>query len=188
MADSEKPKKSRRNKINYMKKILFLLFFALKLSAQDNVYFQNLDGTKSTYAIQTIKKFTISNNKILIHFTDGTTSERGLEELQNYKFQQTTENNSAIKPIESNKDMDLNIYPNPFSKQLNIKFNLAKSSTILIMIYDVQGKKVEEYNLGKRIIGSHSHIISTNNLPSGDYIISLVGDQSIVNKKITKQL
>jgi len=171
-----------------MRKILFLLFFALKLSAQDNVYFQNLDGTKSKYPIQTIKKFTTSNNKILIHFTDGTTSERGLEELQNYKFQETSENNSTIKPAGDNKDMDLSIYPNPFSKQLNIKFNLAKSSTIIIMIYDIQGKKMEEYNLGKRIIGSHSHIISTNNLPVGDYIISLVGEQSIINKKITKQL
>jgi hypothetical protein len=169
-----------------MKKILSLLFFALKLSAQENVYFQNLDGTKSTYPIQTIKKFTTSNNKILIHFTDGTISERDLEELQNYKFQETTENNSTIKPSGDNKDIDLSIYPNPFSKQLNIKFNLAASSTILIIIYDIQGKKIEEYNLGKCIIGSQSHVISTKNFPSGDYIISLVAGQSIINKKITK--
>lgn len=171
-----------------MKKILFLLFFASKLSAQDNIYFKNLDGSKTNYPIQSIKKVTVNDNKLLIYFIDGTVSERNLVELQNYKFQEATDNNSSISTLISKNIYEFDAFPNPFSKQINIKFTLSKSEFVSVYIYDINGKKIQDYSLGKLIAGKHSQTFTIGDLPNGEYIISLKGDQSIVNKKIVKQL
>jgi hypothetical protein len=173
-----------------MKKILliYLSVLSIEMYSQDNVYFQNLDGTKSTYPIQTIKKFTISNNKILINFTDGTTSERGLEELQNYKFQEATDNNSSISALVSKNIYEFDAYPNPFDKQINVKFTLSKPEFVIVNICDINGKKIQDFSLGKLVAGKHSQTLSIGDLPYGEYIVSLKGDQTIVNKKIVKQL
>lgn len=171
-----------------MKKTLYLLFIVLNLNAQDNIYFKNLDGSKSNYPIQSIKKVTVNNNKLLIHFVDGTISERDLVELQNYKFQEVIDNNSSISTVFSKNIYEFDAFPNPFGKQINIKFTLSKSEFVTVYIYDINGKKIQDFSLGKLIAGKHSQTITVGDLPNGEYIISLKGDQSIVNKKIVKQL
>lgn len=167
---------------------MILSIISVEMYSQDNIYFKNLDGSKSNYPIQSIKKVTVNDNKLSIHFIDGTVNERNLVELQNYKFQEATDNNSSINPLISKNIYEFDVFPNPFGKQITIKYTLSKSELVTVYIYDINGKKIQDYNLGKLLAGKHSQTISVGDLPNGEYIISLKGDQSIVNKKIVKQL
>ena len=172
-----------------MKRLLMILsIISVEMYSQDNIYFKNLDGSKSNYPIQSIKKVTVNDNKLSIHFIDGTISERDLVELQNYKFQEVIDNNSSISTVISKNIYEFDAFPNPFGKQINVKFTLSKPEFVIVNICDINGKKIQDYSLGKLVAGKHSQTLSIGDLPYGEYIISLKGDQTIVNKKIVKQL
>jgi hypothetical protein len=68
----------------------------------------------------------------------------------------------------------LTIYPNPFCKEVTIKFNLSKTDTISLNLLDIVGT-------------NKKNIITEAILPSGDYTIYLQGD-SIVNGVYVLQL
>jgi hypothetical protein len=68
----------------------------------------------------------------------------------------------------------LNVYPNPFNPQTNIRFETSERSYTEITIYDVTGREVA--NIFKDIIepGSYNFRWNASNLPSGMYFIRTI--------------
>ena len=46
-------------------------------------------------------------------------------------------------------------YPNPFNPVVNVQFGLPKEAPVNILIYDVAGRLISEYNVGNRSAGWH---------------------------------
>jgi hypothetical protein len=64
-------------------------------------------------------------------------------------------------------------YPNPFSEQAIVRFNLDKSSSVSFDIYDITGKSVRSINAGHFAAGENSFVIQRSNLRSGMYILRM---------------
>jgi hypothetical protein len=77
-------------------------------------------------------------------------------------------------------------YPNPFNPSTTVKFNLAKSGNVSLVIYNIMGQVVKKVvdNVYKNQ-GEYSYKINMDRLSSGVYFYSLIqADQKITKKMI----
>jgi len=86
---------------------------------------------------------------------------------------------------ELNKNVDISVYPNPFTSQSKVIINSNLNTTNYnITIYNLVGEKV----FTKTISNSNQFIIDRNNLISGTYILSIkANDQIIKTEKLIIQ-
>jgi len=94
------------------------------------------------------------------------------------------ENNMNIQTI--------NIFPNPFSSDLKIKFNLRKTCHVRIVIYSIEGKLIktianEEKPLGSITVSWNGTNRYGNRVDSGIYILKIETDSNVVSKSIILQ-
>ncbi len=64
-------------------------------------------------------------------------------------------------------------YPNPFNPSTNIKFDIAKSLDVKLIIYDIIGQQVQTLVNGKLNAGYYSIPFNNNSLASGVYFYEL---------------
>ncbi|MCF7832590.1 MAG: T9SS type A sorting domain-containing protein [Candidatus Marinimicrobia bacterium] len=64
-------------------------------------------------------------------------------------------------------------YPNPFNPLTTIAYSLDKPSFVNIVIYDLQGKLIQNIIQGYRNAGEHEIIFDGTKLPSGVYVYGL---------------
>ena len=95
-----------------------------------------------------------------------------------------TENEKRIVP----ENISLNAYPNPFNPQITINFDLPYRNKIVLDIFDMNGRLVDNVLNGFFEKGHHSHIwdplSNKHTLSSGIYIVSLNGEGMRANNKI----
>lgn len=83
---------------------------------------------------------------------------------------------TGIKPIvASSLKVNMNIYPNPMNVGGTISFTLPSVDKVSLTIYDMQGKAVKEIPVQNSAPGEHSVNISTQDMPAGVYLATLVG-------------
>jgi len=81
-------------------------------------------------------------------------------------------------------------YPNPFNSETVIPYKLKKESDIQVTIYDILGKVVRKFNVGRQSVGSHNVLWDGHNnfgqkVASGIYFYRLqAGGESQVKKMI----
>ncbi|MCH8330979.1 MAG: T9SS type A sorting domain-containing protein [Bacteroidetes bacterium] len=85
--------------------------------------------------------------------------------------------------ISNEKDLDFNVYPNPFSDELIIETPLAATRAMTIRISDLMGRQlyIHQAKPGERVR------IDGSKLPAGMYIVDLITDQARVSKKMVRQ-
>lgn len=91
-----------------------------------------------------------------------------------------TEESSAVL-----QSIELSAYPNPFNENINIEFKGNSEQELLLSVYDLTGRKMEEKIIP---VGTENIIIQTDNYSKGMYLVSLKnGNEVISSKKIIKQ-
>ncbi|HEY9166213.1 MAG TPA: T9SS type A sorting domain-containing protein [Candidatus Kryptonia bacterium] len=73
-------------------------------------------------------------------------------------------------------------YPNPFNPGTTVSFDLKKTSTVAIDIYNTLGQRVEELNYGTLTSGRYSESINMSRFASGVYFYRIVA-QGIDNER-----
>jgi len=68
-------------------------------------------------------------------------------------------------------------YPNPFNSSTTITFGLSKLAPTRIGIYGLDGRLIDEMDLGKMEAGEHTAVWNAQELPGGMYIIKLDTDE-----------
>ncbi|OFX32607.1 MAG: hypothetical protein A2X08_08710 [Bacteroidetes bacterium GWA2_32_17] len=94
---------------------------------------------------------------------------------------------NGIADNNMNKEQIINVYPSPFSSQLNVEFISEKSNNISIEIIDILGKTV--YKTNKNIIPNDYNIIKINNindLNSGIYFVKIQTQSGSYKKLVVK--
>ncbi|MBS1493260.1 MAG: T9SS type A sorting domain-containing protein [Bacteroidetes bacterium] len=76
-------------------------------------------------------------------------------------------------------------YPNPFNPVTNIKFDIAKSGPVKILIYDLLGKEVSVVLNRQLSPGRYVIDFNAQNLSSGIYFYKLITDEFVSIKKMT---
>ena len=82
--------------------------------------------------------------------------------------------------------INFEVYPNPFSSNMNIKFESKSSGRIRLDIYNVRGTKVLKVFDKTLSSGNHDFNVNTSRLLSGTYFIHLISNESLVVKKMVK--
>jgi hypothetical protein len=75
-------------------------------------------------------------------------------------------------------------YPNPFNPSTVIGFDLPKSSTVKITVYDILGNEVQQLANGVQSAGYHSVTFNAQNLASGMYFYKIQAGTFIQTKKM----
>jgi hypothetical protein len=77
-------------------------------------------------------------------------------------------------------------YPNPAIDQLNLHFNLPEETSVSIQLIDVNGKVLDENDLGNYPLGSHDYNFTLPaDLSSGVYLYKLITNKTtIVNQLV----
>lgn len=68
--------------------------------------------------------------------------------------------------------MNLNAYPNPFSSQLTLEYELTERSEVTVKIYNESGVLMDILDHGKKPAGTHSVVYNANSLNDGVYFVS----------------
>ncbi len=74
---------------------------------------------------------------------------------------------------DNNNAFGLEVYPNPSSEVLNLRFNLVHTSPVFAAIYDMSGKLVSVVSNSNRLAGNHQLSYDLKGLKSGMYQVLL---------------
>ncbi|OYU96205.1 MAG: hypothetical protein CFE21_07280 [Bacteroidetes bacterium B1(2017)] len=89
--------------------------------------------------------------------------------------------------IESTNHL-FNAWPNPASDHVTFGFKLIETAQIKIQLRDLNGKLLQEIDLGNKAEGNHQTSIQTSNYPAGIYLYQmLVNDVPLMGKKLVLQ-
>lgn len=85
---------------------------------------------------------------------------------------------SVTKKMETKDNSDIvMVYPNPFSKEMNLRINMEAAAKVQIYIHNMEGQNVYQYNAGVLPQGKQ-HLAIQPNLKKGTYIIKVfVGEK-----------
>jgi hypothetical protein len=88
--------------------------------------------------------------------------------------------------IDEREQSYLNIYPNPSKGDVQIEIDLNKTSDVMVKIYDLHGKEIQNLNLGKQVEGKLITRINKDgiHLAKGIYFVQLFVDKEIITKKL----
>ena len=82
---------------------------------------------------------------------------------------------TTTKAVVEMQQLDLNIAPNPARDFTNLTFNLAKASTVNMIIYDMSGRAVESMIQGQAMnAGWHQVQYTPQSIKSGMYYVCLL--------------
>ena len=64
-------------------------------------------------------------------------------------------------------------YPNPFNSKTKIRYSLSVLSDVKLILYNVLGKKVKEFELTSKDIGIHDYTLTLGDLSTGIYFCKM---------------
>ena len=91
------------------------------------------------------------------------------------------ESNNGVDEISSPV---LSNYPNPFNPTTTIKYQLAESGNVRLVVTNSLGEEVNVLEEGLKEAGEYSVEFNSENLPSGIYICSLITNRGITSNKM----
>lgn len=90
---------------------------------------------------------------------------------------------TSAETLEGNV-FELSNYPNPFSSQTTIRFQLKKNTHISLGLYDLTGKKVRKITDKPFSPGEHQVIFSKEQLTNGIYFLRLNAEGQVFTRKM----
>ncbi len=77
------------------------------------------------------------------------------------------------------------LYPNPFSSELSLRYALRQSGSMDLAVYDLLGRRVATLEEGRREAGVHTVNARLSGLASGSYLVRLSQGDAVSTQKIT---
>jgi hypothetical protein len=82
------------------------------------------------------------------------------------------------------RQIDLQIWPNPASRDLTISYTLEDASEISMDILNIAGQMMMSRELGPRGSGSHTETIDVSSFREGLYLLRFRSDNNVSTSKI----
>lgn len=76
-------------------------------------------------------------------------------------------------------------YPNPFNPHTTINYSLSGASHVILKIFDITGREVEEVFHERQGTGLHQVVFDAGHLPSGVYVYELKAGNQVERRKMT---
>ena len=96
-------------------------------------------------------------------------------------------NSSALSDAATGDSPGLSVYPNPFTAQTTIEFNLLDAGPVTLAVYDMQDRLVSQLFSGPAEAGTRQRFtLSGPSLPVGMYLVRLVTAGKVLNQKLVR--
>lgn len=155
------------------------------MSFAQSIQLNCTDGTNTSYNLEDVRKITFDADVMNLHLLDGSMYAWNVSTIGNYEYDETLLNiNDWL--IAANA-WDVQVYPNPSSSDLHVRFKLPKADEISIGLYDMQGELILEKKMGDKISGEHHETFDIKDLPQGSYVCRIIGKQNMITKQLIKQ-
>ena len=149
------------------------------------------DSILVTWAVYTSMNTTFVSQKYIVNKGSGvyalalTMYCKELKAIGNYftatqQFYYKEKNNSTSSVQELAGQIQLNVYPNPFSDIVHVAVN--KVGNYQVQLYDLTGKFLSE----KRFDNTNKIELSLGHLADGEYLLKVMNDQFVQTRMITK--
>jgi len=79
----------------------------------------------------------------------------------------------------------LNVFPNPCSNKVMIRYNLMETGEVTLTAYDINGRKIKSIFKGSQQIGIHTIVWDTSNQSQGIYLIKVTSNNMYCVQKIS---
>lgn len=135
--------------------------------------------------------FTLSNNfkaedVSFVGFVHRNSTNLAEREVYNARSFHTDGRPASVKNKNLNV-MALNVFPNPTSEQVNVKFELKHNKNVTVRIIDMMGREVKSEDLGMQNAGSVERQISLSGCTPGNYFVSVTaGDHTHLEQIIVQ--
>jgi hypothetical protein len=146
--------------------LLIALLFAwiAGLQAQD-LYLKTKDGVVTIKSLETLKKFTFSNNNLLINYLSGPAETYSLSNISKLSFKSAV---TGVDELSLSGTTAMKVYPNPVTDIIYIQN--APEVTYAVSIYRISGSLVLTTKLS-----SGTKSIDVSYLASGLYLLNVNG-------------
>lgn len=88
---------------------------------------------------------------------------------------------------EVQNNVAVNVYPNPASEAVSLKYNLGNASNVTIVMTDLAGNTISTQEHGTQAAGEHTTTFNTNAIASGVYYVTVSTNEGAVTKKFIKK-
>lgn len=164
--------------------LFFISFLSSICVRAQSVHFNFTNGTETSYNISDIRKITFVDDLMNLHLLDGSIYSWNVSTIGQYEYSESSVNVQEI--VNKVNAFHVSVFPNPVSNSLQIVYNLPIEDNISIVLYDLQGKLINEKNIGKQSTGEHQEIMDVNNLSEGVYLCLIKGKQNSITKRVIK--
>lgn len=93
---------------------------------------------------------------------------------------------SGIDDLVNSGSDGINVYPNPFSNNINVQISLKKDADVAIYLFDITGHSIQKVDASHENAGVFSTSLNLQQLPSGIYFLRTIIDNTVEARKITK--
>jgi hypothetical protein len=94
---------------------------------------------------------------------------------------------TGVNDLVKNNDLDVVVYPNPFTNSVNLKIDLVKRSPVSFKLFNINGQTVKSVDYGIMQAGSNMVECNTNNIQSGVYFYRIDTEKGFVNGRVIKK-
>jgi hypothetical protein len=146
----------------------------------------NLVNRKNAFWLGSTKSYPSSFDKQWNYETDNSSWKNGSAFNKMIRLNINNHENSVDGIPHSGLENSLSQnYPNPFSTETRIGYQLVKETSVTLEIKDVTGKMVQFVEAGLQPAGKHSVTISSSNLDAGIYFYTLkAGNEGITRRMV----
>jgi hypothetical protein len=150
-----------------------------------SIHFNYTDGTNASYNLEDVRKITFDADVMNLHLLDGSLYAWNVSTIGHYEYDETSVN--VQDWLNNANTWEVNVYPNPTSTSLNVRFNLPQAEEISIVLVDMQGKLMLEKKLGYKTSGEHQETLDLKDLTQGSYVCRITGKQNSITKQVVKK-
>lgn len=93
------------------------------------------------------------SDSLVIKFKNNQIEKIPISSIQSIKFENLTSVDDAV--ISNSSISMLTNYPNPFSENTSMEFEISNSGVVKILIYDISGNQIQELTLDNCITGKN---------------------------------
>ncbi|HHT02958.1 MAG TPA: Omp28-related outer membrane protein, partial [Bacteroidales bacterium] len=91
----------------------------------------------------------------------------------------------GIEEVLVEKNVSVNVYPNPVRDIANLEISLNSSSDAAIQVVDMLGRNIIDLGTKSMKAGQNTIQLNTSNLNNGMYFVKVSTDNGVISKKIT---
>jgi hypothetical protein len=94
---------------------------------------------------------------------------------------------TSVQDLAIENNMDVLVYPNPFTNELNLSIDLKMRSDVSLNIFNVNGQSVKAFSYGSLSVGKHELKCNSSQLSKGVYFYRVDTGNGFVNGRIIRK-